>query len=102
MNVHQYTPDAGEESALTQFLGHDRWKKLPRHNAKEFFVGVLDLYKQQLNKLGFSFTGREVLISNQQGTGLYLLLFASGHPRGKEFWEKSLKGVLHPELDLGV
>lgn len=102
MNVHQYTPDAGEESALTQFLGHDGWKKLPRHNAKEFFVGVLDLYKQQLDKLGFSFTGRQVLISNQQGTGLYLLLFASGHPRGKEFWEKSLKGVMHPELDLGL
>jgi three-Cys-motif partner protein len=102
MNVHQYTPDAGEESALTQFLGHDGWKRLPRHNAKEFFVGVLDLYKQQLDKLGFNFTGREVLISNQQGTGLYLLLFASGHPRGKEFWEKSLKGVLHPELDLGM
>ena len=101
MNVHQYTPDAGEESALTQFLGHNGWKKLPRHNAKEFFIGVLDLYKQQLDRLGFSFTGREVLISNQQGTGLYLLLFASGHPRGKEFWEKSLKGVLHPELDFG-
>ena len=102
MNVHQYTPDAGEESALTQFLGHDGWKNLPRHNAKEFFVGVLDLYKQQLDRLGFSFTGRQVLISNQQGTGLYLLLFASGHPRGKEFWDKSLKGVLHPELDLGL
>ncbi|HEY2084155.1 MAG TPA: three-Cys-motif partner protein TcmP [Verrucomicrobiae bacterium] len=102
MNVHQYTPDAREESALTQFLGHDRWKGLARHNAKEFFIGVLDLYKQQLDKLGFSFTGREVLISNKQGTGLYLLLFASGHPRGKEFWDKSLKGVMHPELDLGL
>ena len=102
MNVAQYRPDAGEESALTQFLGHDGWKKLPRHNVKEFFVGVLDLYKQQLDRLGFRFTGREVLISNQQGTGLYLLLFASGDPRGKEFWEKSLKSVLHPELDLGL
>jgi three-Cys-motif partner protein len=102
MNVHQYAPDAREKSALTRFLGHDHWKKLPRHNPKEFFVGVLDLYKQQLDRLGFSFTGREVLISNQQGTGLYLLLFASGHRRGKEFWEKSLKGVTHPELDLGL
>ena len=102
MNVHQYTPNSDEECALTQFLGHDRWKKLPRHNAKEFFVGVLDLYKQQLDKLGFSFTGREVLISNQQGTGLYLLLFASGHPLGKKFWDESLKGVMHPELDLGL
>ena len=31
-----------------------------------------------------------------------LELFASKHERGKEFWEKSLKGVLHPELDLGA
>jgi three-Cys-motif partner protein len=100
MNIHQYTPDAGEESALTQFLGHDRWKKLPRHNAKEFFVGVLDLYKKQLEKLGLNYGGREVLISNNQGIGLYLLLFASGHQRGSEFWAKSLKGVLQPELDL--
>lgn len=102
MNVHHYKPEASEESALTQFLGHDGWKTISRHNPKEFFVGVLDLYKQQLDRLGFSFTGREVLISNQQGTGLYLLLFASGHPRGKEFWEKSFKGVMHPELDLGI
>jgi three-Cys-motif partner protein len=102
MNVHQYTPDSDEECALTQFLGHDGWKKLPRHNAKEFFVGVLDLYKQQLDKLGFSYIGREVLISNQQGSGLYLLLYATGHPLGKKFWDQSLKGVMHPELDLGL
>ena len=102
MNVHQYTPDADDESALTRFLGHDGWKKLPRHNAKEFFVGVLDLYKKQLDRLGFKFTGREVIVSNQQGIGLYLLLFASGHPKGAEFWKKSLKGVLEPELDLGI
>jgi hypothetical protein len=43
-----------------------------------------------------------VLIETQKKTPLYLLLFASKHERGKEFWEKSLKGVLHPELDLGV
>jgi len=102
MNVHQYTPDAGDESALTRFLGNDSWKQLPRHNAKEFFLGALDLYKQQLDKLGFKFTGREVLISTQQGIGLYLLLFASRHPLGQTFWEKAMKGVLHPELDFGA
>lgn len=26
MNLHQYTPEATEQSALTKFLGHDRWK----------------------------------------------------------------------------
>ncbi len=102
MNIHQYTPDADEQSALTKFLGNDRWKQLPRHNPSDFFRGVLDLYKQQLDSLGFSFTGREVLISTQKKTPLYLLLYASKHERGEEFWQKALKGVLHPELDLGV
>jgi three-Cys-motif partner protein len=102
MNIHQYKPDADEQSALTRFLGNDHWKRLPRHNPGDFFRGVLDLYKQQLESIGFAFTGREVLIETQKRTPLYLLLFASKHQRGKEFWEKSLKGVLDPELDLGV
>ena len=102
MNIHQYKPDADEKSALTKFLGNDQWKKLPQHNPGDFFRGVLDLYKQQLDSLGFVFTGREVLIETRKKTPLYLLLFASQHIWGKEFWEKSLKGVLHPELDLGI
>jgi len=102
MNIHQYKPDVDEQSALTKFLGNDSWKALPRHNPHDFFRGVLDIYKQQLDKLGFSFTGREVLISNRQGTGLYLLLYASKHPLGQKFWEKARSCVLHPELDLGI
>jgi three-Cys-motif partner protein len=98
MNVHQYTPDSNDQSALTKFLGNDEWKKLSRQNPRDFFRGVLDLYKKQLESIGFAFIGREVLISNEQGSGLYLLLFASAHERGKDFWEKSMKGVLEPEL----
>jgi len=100
MNMHQYKPDADEQSALTKFLGNDSWKQIPRQNAGEFFRGVLDLYKKQLNDLGFKFIGREVLISNDQNTPLYLLLFASKHARGEEFWKKSLKGRSQQELDL--
>lgn len=102
MNIHQYKPTSDEKSALARFLGNDSWKKLPQQNAKEFFKGVLDLYKQQLQALGFSYIGREVLIESRRGQGLYLLLYASGHPLGQEFWEKSLKGVLQPELDFGA
>jgi len=102
MNIHQYKPDAGERSALTKFLGNDSWKELTRHNPRDFFRGVLDLYKTQLDNLGFNFVGRQVLISAQKNTPLYFLLFASKHERGKEFWEKCLQGVLQPELDLGV
>ena len=102
MNIHQYTPDSDEQSALTRFLGNDEWKRLSQHNARDFFRGVLDLYKQQLHRLGFTFTGREVLIRTQKNTPLYLLLFATQHKRGQQFWEESLKRVLEPELDLGV
>lgn len=106
MNVHQYTPDAHERSALTRFLGNEGWKRLPQHNRTDFFRGVLDLYKQQLDSLGFAFTGREVLIRTQTNTPLYLLLFASKHKRGQQFWEESRRRVMErvdgPELDLGV
>lgn len=101
MNLHQYTEDADEQSALTRFLGNDSWKKLPRNNPRDFFRGVLELYKIQLEALGFAHIGREVLISNSKNTPLYLLLFASKHPRGKDFWEKSLKGVMPMEFDFG-
>jgi len=102
MNIHQYKPTADERSALTKFLGNDSWKQLSRHNPRNFFRGVLDLYKKQLDSLGFSFVGREVLISTQRNTPLYLLLYASKNERGKEFWDKSLKGVFQPEFDLGT
>lgn len=101
MNIHQYTEDVDEQSALTRFLGNDSWKQLPRNDAREFFRGVLDLYKRQLDDLGFAYTGREVLIANQQGCPLYLLLFASKHKLGKEFWDKSLKGLPQQEFDFG-
>jgi three-Cys-motif partner protein len=101
MNIHQYTPDANEQSALTKFLGNDSWKQIPRHNAGQFFRRVLELYKNQLDALGFSFTGREVLVTNDQNAPLYLLLYASQHPRGKEFWDKARKGLPQKEFDFG-
>jgi len=101
MNIHQYKPDADEQSALSKFLGNDSWKHIPRHNPREFFRGVLEIYKGQLDKLGFSFVGREVFITNDKNTPLYLLLYASKHPKGKEFWDKAMKGVLPMEFDFG-
>ena len=100
LNLHQYTPDADEQSALTRFLGNEQWKPLPRHNAQEFFRGVLEIYKRQLKGLGFQFVGNEVLIrSDRKNLPLYLLLYASQHPRGEEFWKKAKKAVLQPEFD---
>jgi three-Cys-motif partner protein len=101
MNIHQYTPDADEQSALTKFLGNDSWKQIPRHNPREFFRGVLEIYKKLLDELGFRFVGQEVLITNDQNTPLYLLLYASKHPKGKEFWDEARRRVLPMEFDFG-
>ena len=77
---HLFATGMKKQSALTKFLGNDSWKQIPRHNPREFFRGVLEIYKKQLDWLGFSYVGQEV-ISNDQNTPLYLLLFASKHPK---------------------
>ena len=98
MNMHQYTPDSKDGSALTRFLGHDGWKAIPRIHARDFFLRVLDMYKERLLSLGYTAIGRDVLISTQRNLPLYLLLFASKNPKGTEFWEKSMRGVNDPEF----
>ena len=100
MNMHQYTQDSTNDSALTKFLGYDGWKSIPKNNAKDFFLRVLDLYKERLRGLGYTTGGRDVLITTGKNLSLYLLLFASKHPKGDEFWGKSRKAVEGPELDL--
>jgi three-Cys-motif partner protein len=93
MNIHQYTPDADEDCALTQFLGHDGWKQFCGRPARAFFQGVLGLYRGQLDKVGFTFTGNDVMVHKGSRQPLYLLLFATGHPRGQDFWNKAVKGT---------
>lgn len=93
MNIHQYRPTAGEDSALTRFLGHEGWKRLPQGDPSTFFRGVLSQYKKQLSNLGFTFSENEVLVNTSSRTPLYLLLFASKHPKGQEFWNKSVRGT---------
>ncbi len=103
MNMHQYNPDSKDESALTKFLGSDAWKAIPRPiSARNFFLRVLDLYKERLATLGYTSGGREVLISTQRNLPLYLMLFASKNPKGTEFWKKSIKGVEEPDLGLDI
>lgn len=101
MNLHQYTPDSDEQTALTRFLGSESWKSLLTHNRTTFFRGFLELYKGQLDRLGYSFVGHEVLIRNGKNVPMYLLLYASKHPRGQQFWEEARRRVLQPELPLG-
>ena len=57
MNIHQYTPDSDEESALTKFLGNDSWKGLSRHNPRDFFRGVPGALQETARRIGLQFRG---------------------------------------------
>jgi three-Cys-motif partner protein len=96
MNQHQYTAD--EKSILTRFLGTDSWTKFIDKKSADFVRGILDLYKEQLRKLGYLVGTNEVVIRNQQGTPLYMLIFASRDPLGVRFWDDTMKGVQDPQF----
>ena len=100
MNMHQYTPDSDSDCALTQFLGNDSWKVLIGRPPKDFFLEYLKLYRARLAEAGFAYSGNQVMINMSNRIPLYLLLFASGHPRGQEFWDKAVSGS-DPQLGFG-
>jgi len=101
MNMHQYTPDADADCALTKFLGDESWKTLLGRSPRDFFQAFLQLYRERLRTEGFAFSDNQVLINMQRSTPLYLLLFASAHPLGQKFWDKAVEGS-DPQLSLGI
>ena len=101
MNMHQYTPDSDADCALTLFLGDDTWKGLLGRAPKEFFLEYLKMYRAKLAAAGFKHSDNQVMINMSNRIPLYLLLFASGHPRGQEFWDKAVSGS-DPQLALGL
>jgi three-Cys-motif partner protein len=101
MNIYQYTPDSDSDCALTQFLGNESWKSLIGRPPKEFFVEYLKLYRARLAAIGFVHSDNQVMINMNHRTPLYLLLFASAHSRGQEFWNKAVSGS-DPQIRLGL
>ena len=95
-NQHQYSPH--EKSVLTRFLGTNKWTKFIDRSPADFVRGVLDLYKEQLRKLEYLLGTHEVVISNQQGTPLYMLIFGSPDKLGVRFWDDTMKGVQDPQF----
>ncbi len=91
MNIHQYTPDADEDCALTQFLGNDSWKKNVGKPVAEFFREFLNSYRESLASIGLIHSRNHVVVNNSK-TPLYLLLFVSAHPLGQKFWNKAVAG----------
>lgn len=98
MNMHQYTPDADEDCALTKFLGDDSWKTVLGSSPRDFFRAYLDLYRGKLEKIGFVHSKNSVLVNTKRNVPLYLLLFASAHKLGQDFWDKAVSGS-KPQTD---
>jgi len=49
---------------------------------------LLNYYKQGLRGLGYNDIQERVSVKQTKGVPLYHLIFASKHPRGREFWDK--------------
>lgn len=92
MNLHQYTPDADEDCALTQFLGNDSWKKNVGKPHDEFFRLYLDAYRDSLAGIGLHHSRNHVMVNMKKNVPLYLLLFASAHELGQKFWNTAVLG----------
>ena len=99
MNMHQYTPDADSDCALTRFLGDESWKPLLGSSPQKFFAEYFNLYRKKLAAEGFPYSQNHVTVNFRKRLPLYLLLYASGHPLGQEFWDKAVRGS-DPQLGL--
>ena len=82
---HQRQKSPDSNSTFDKYFGTKQWRDLIERD----FIGyrLLQLYKEQLMSLGYNYVGDEHAVKNR-GVSLYMLVFASKNPKGKEFWEK--------------
>ena len=87
-NAHQ------EITAVDAFLDDPDW----RHDYYESLTdvstsstaGLIDKFQSRLKlRLGYTQFGAPMVIRNSNGAPIFYLLFASRHPRGLDFWDKS-------------
>lgn len=79
------------EGALDQFFGTTQWRGLSKGweiGERVTYRRLLDLYKGQLQTLGYSYIIDDPRIANSRNSTIYHLVFASKHPRGADFFEK--------------
>ena len=86
---HQLHKDPNTESNFDRYFGTTQWRSLCDEKNSGITIGsrLLKLYENQLQDLGYAYVGDERTIKNR-GRSLYMLVFASKNPKGKEFWEK--------------
>jgi three-Cys-motif partner protein len=79
------------EAKLDRFFGTSEWRSLvtERYKGEKItYRKLLDLYEQQLEKLEYRYVNDWASMKNSKNVTLYHMVFASKHPRGKEFFGK--------------
>jgi three-Cys-motif partner protein len=76
-------------SNLDRFMGEPGWREVLLDSSQANSAERLrSRYLEQLRTLGYEHFGQE-RVSNDRGTEIYMLIFASRHPRGLDFWNKA-------------
>jgi three-Cys-motif partner protein len=85
-----------ELAAVDAFLGDQNWKARYFESqddvSRSATESLIDTFRNGLrSNLGYTEFGDPMPIKNSTGLPIFYLLFASKHPRGLDFWEKSSK-----------
>ena len=91
--MYQLQKDPEGEVEFDRYFGTKQWRDLCEENpgsTRQRGQALLRLYEAQLASLGYAYVGDEQAVKNR-GVSLYVLVFASKDPRGKEFWDKVMK-----------
>lgn len=91
---------------LDDFFGDSSWsvkyKEMQASGKREGSRVLLDAYEEKLKGLGYKDIRDWIIEKNRKGVPLYHLLFASKHPRGKEFWDKISQKLPSGQIRLGL
>ena len=86
---HQLQKDPDLEGKFDRYFGTNKWRDIcsgDQGGTRFRRHSLLQLYEAQLKSLGYAYVGDVRSVKNR-GVSLYLLIFASKNPRGREFWE---------------
>lgn len=90
--VRRFLSEPGFDTHLDGFLGTADWRRLrpglETGGRSPSYRALLDLYKEQLHRIGYAYVDDHVQVLNRRERNVYHLVFASKSPRGTDFYEK--------------
>jgi len=82
-----------ESERLDLFFGTSEWKALltKPQSQNRIFRDMVDLYRRQLEGIGYIHQADPYSVKNSKGAEMYWLWFASKHPLGLKYWKETIK-----------